>query len=919
MANELTGDFDVVAEFAFPASNRVLAAMHRSERLPHSAAFHVDDNPPPGSKGGPALVEIVSVFGDPIVDHGRIRPESILPGTEAATNPVHGALDPIVNGDLLTEGLGPIVPSRLRGRLQAQLAPPTIEAAPGSPGSVTVRIPVMARYFPDPGTGPLPEFIQGELLLTAAVSQVASPVANVIEVGIKADDVAVAFNSKWSSRPLTAEEQAGIVQLIRNALKTSLLPSNMVLPPTVQSLQLKMVGPGPGGAVGALLKLAKQPPEPPGPADPATVSNVFLVGADDFALGVSGDFLLAAFAPVLNQIRNRPIPPVPVNAPITGATTYTVTLLDVSAALQAGKIVLTIQGRATTPSWLPNFNFTVRQDLTLQASGDSAVLVVGDISLTTSSWVVNLFKGGALDSIRAIRDSSLAATGVAESVRRLLSADQNLGPFIDSLLEPVRPKHGHGNLGALEGVTAIGDGAGGPRPYPFDLAYTSVEIRPSGIVLHGSLAVPSWPPAHAEFETIPTAPGTVTTDLVSSGPDYSALKSWIPGGTITGYEWALAGQPPLVDEHRFVRLGAGSEPPATAVASAPAGRDPLHGYAPLCLTVRGMRLSSAGPVVAEPVSAIVCSYSSIGVLGVALAGTGGGAGDRAQPLVALTRTGTDGRIEITGHTAAAQEAMSDTPARVIHFGDETAVAQLEAITRTVNAVAPKGVPTAVVGVLTPERLAKTRHLPGVIYGADEGDAWARAFGAGDARRPLTLVVTAKGDVAWRHEGPVDKEALAPVLKKTLAAGKPINLRLMRLTLRIGQPAPDFLFELAPHRQLTLRKLAGRPVVLVFWRSASKPSLEAVRDAAGGAGTKAAAGRSGRPAAVVLAINDGDSPEAAKRAATEAGPAATFVPDPKRRISSAYGVSVWPTTVRIDAAGLVREMQYGRQAGGSRHV
>jgi len=33
MANDLTGNFDVVAEFAVAAANRVLAAMHCSERF----------------------------------------------------------------------------------------------------------------------------------------------------------------------------------------------------------------------------------------------------------------------------------------------------------------------------------------------------------------------------------------------------------------------------------------------------------------------------------------------------------------------------------------------------------------------------------------------------------------------------------------------------------------------------------------------------------------------------------------------------------------------------------------------------------------------------------------------------------------------------------------------------------------------
>jgi peroxiredoxin len=132
-----------------------------------------------------------------------------------------------------------------------------------------------------------------------------------------------------------------------------------------------------------------------------------------------------------------------------------------------------------------------------------------------------------------------------------------------------------------------------------------------------------------------------------------------------------------------------------------------------------------------------------------------------------------------------------------------------------------------------------------------------------------------------------------------------------MTLRIGQPAPDFLFETAPGRQITLRKVQGRAVRLVFWNSTSRPSLDAVRQA------QSAAQKSGAP--IVLAINDGESPEAVKRAVDANGLSVTVVTDPRRRITSAYGVSVWPTTVLIDAAGLVRSLQYGLQPSADHHV
>ncbi len=43
MANDLTGDYDVAVEFTIPAANRVLAAMHRGQRFPHSLSLRVYD------------------------------------------------------------------------------------------------------------------------------------------------------------------------------------------------------------------------------------------------------------------------------------------------------------------------------------------------------------------------------------------------------------------------------------------------------------------------------------------------------------------------------------------------------------------------------------------------------------------------------------------------------------------------------------------------------------------------------------------------------------------------------------------------------------------------------------------------------------------------------------------------------------
>jgi len=130
---------------------------------------------------------------------------------------------------------------------------------------------------------------------------------------------------------------------------------------------------------------------------------------------------------------------------------------------------------------------------------------------------------------------------------------------------------------------------------------------------------------------------------------------------------------------------------------------------------------------------------------------------------------------------------------------------------------------------------------------------------------------------------------------------------MRSSVRIGESPPNFLFEHAPGSEITLRKISGQPVTIVFWNSSSKPSIDAVRELEQSRPYKAGE----RP--VVLAVNDGEPYDAARKAAEQNKLTATVVPDPAREISRAYGVNAWPTIVSIDNTGLVSGIRYGRMA------
>jgi peroxiredoxin len=894
MANDLTGDFDVVAEFAIPAANRVIAAMHRVERMLHTMSVRVKDDSRPDRPFDPSIVASVDVFGDASVNHDVIPTGSWPPPTGVAGSHF-GGLDHIVNGDLAGVLVEPIVPSRLQGRAQLQLSPPTISVTDASGKKVTLEMSLRARYFPDANTPRVAEFVRGKLHITAAVNQVASQVANVVAIDIKSASVGTNFIRDWSNTPISAEDLAGVNKLIRNSLRNSFLPTNATLPSNIAHVQFKTMR-GARDALAVLLDMSGDA------GNPATQTNVFLSGGDDFAFAAGVEYVLSEFEPTLEKIRTQTIPDVSftIDGLIhTWHITYDFTINSVTLELRTGSFLLTIKGHAHTSSWPPNFDFTIKQTLTLQVVGSTAELVVGDLSVDTDSWVIDRFKGAFTSRAAAIRDRALTESNAQTTVRKALNADEKLGGLLDSLLKPQHPDPG-------------------PQPKGYSLAYTSVEIRPSGIVLHGTLAVTQWPAPHIEFERIPTTPSHGLhggLHGILEGPTYSALRSWIPGGTIDRHEWSMVGdtQPRSADPNTFIYLdlqpglvfeiepSSPSEPPPPVLTEEPSpGIHTIPGYVPLCLTLRGTRLSASGPVTPQQITATVCGYSSFPILDVDVSTAG------VSPMIALTQPGRGGLVEVTGHAAPATTVRGGgAPNLLVHFGGESSSDTLRVLTDALRESGRKDAPTAVLAVLGKEQLSNTRHVPGVVYAEENGGGWERVFDLKGARRPVTLILGPKRDVLWKHEGEVDARTLTETLRKSLVQTAPVRVGLLHSRVRIGHPPPNFLFEHAPEQELTLRKVAGRPVKIVFWKKSSEPSIDAVRSA------QATSRDYANEAPVVLAVNDGDTAEVARAAAAANHLSATIVPDPDRKIAAAYGVNIWPTIVSIDASGSVSGVTYGQ--------
>jgi len=882
MANDLTGDYDVVVEFTIPAVNRVLAGMHSGNRLPHSWSLAVDDNP----QSSLVARSVVDVSGDavtdPVLAQAVARAPSSLKGLSARGLP-SSSLDPRVVNPGLHRAPALEDRSHLKGVAQLQLAAPTISLPDDSGTLVMLHTPVMARYFPDPSTMSLPEFLHAEIQITFGVDQIARPVATqagrFIDVNLNLGNVVIIFHSAWSPPPqpplLTPSQRKVIEKAIRNTMVTSFQPSNVALPTSVKNMQFKTLSP----AICVLLNMGDAA------GDPGSVNNVFLSGGDDFAFAVSRDLILGKFNSLVNQLRALQL-----NITSTWAD-YTVYVDSVTIELQDGQILLTVNGHGHTESVFSDFGYTIRQAFTLNlvdADGNlngptltAQLGLLGDIDLNTDDWVVNLFKDQALGALRQTRNNFL--NQVQPSVRDMLSVDPNstdgnLGVFLKSLMKPPPQK----------------SGAQPQQEIDPQLTYRSFEIKSSGIVLHGSLAVPDWQNAQVAFDLNPSA-GTAS-------PEYSALNTWIPGGAIQEYIWSYGGNPRPPDQNTFVSSNA-----------------PRLGYAPtnICLTVKGTRISTSGSVVEQPVSGTTCkASSSIPIMGRGGIDAGGGQGGRAgdegraggnqgRPDIALTQFSASGALEILGHTSL--WASEGSPAGgsvnlIVHFPDGKSLAHLDFLTRALLESGRTDAATAIICVLAADQLAKVKPTEGIVF-ADDDRAWAHLLGV--KLRPATFVLGTSGNVVWHYQGELTSADLAAALKKYLVAGGVFRPRLLQASVRIGQPPPNFLLEYAPGRELTLRKLVGRPVVLVLWKSTSKPSLETLRQ------LEKTIGKVGGQGPVVLAINDGEAAELVKKVAAEHRVSAIVVPDPAREISVAYGVNIWPTTIVIDAGGLVRDIRYGR--------
>lgn len=520
--------------------------------------------------------------------------------------------------------------------------------------------------------------------------------------------------------------------------------------------------------------------------------------------------------------------------------------------LQPGRVVFSLSGDGDISWWGvdDHFTFTVVQAFGLELDGGRLTPVAdGDPDV----HLYDLAVGTSYLEGKARDTMRTERDAALAAAGGQIASALDLGGIIEGIVDGIHP-----------------GGAG--------VSLLSVDVRSDGVLVAGTLAL------------APSAPIAVA-QVARAGFD-DAVETWIPGGTIERLTWQrVPPRPPdvRVEEHRFVTEGMG----AGVLGS-------------LCVTVEGTRVVAGGAAV--PVTATECFW--LGPVVGPLDGLEMGIASE-RPLFPIVEPGADGYLVVVGHHDP--WCVGRAPAKghanvLVAFSEGSAEDIAATISRAVRD-APRDLAVVRVAVVSEDalRAANADRLPAdVILATDADGLWSRAVGGSGARAAL---VAPDGDVTWTSSGDLSAEELARAVAEHAVPGGEVASHPLRLALRVGERPPDVPIRLPDGREMSVSRLAGRRVIIAFANLRSPPSLDLLTALA-----KARGKRDADPAApLVLAIADGADRARVDDLAGKGRFPFVVLPDAERRISSAFGVSCWPTVVRVGVAGRVEEVDVAGSA------
>jgi len=190
----------------------------------------------------------------------------------------------------------------------------------------------------------------------------------------------------------------------------------------------------------------------------------------------------------------------------------------------------------------------------------------------------------------------------------------------------------------------------------------------------------------------------------------------------------------------------------------------------------------------------------------------------------------------------------------------------------------------------------------VLLTEDHEGGWTRTFAV--SKTPSTSLINARREFVWKHEGAADPRVLAAALDEHLLPAPAPRSRPLRLAVSPGDRAPDAFFEDDRGQRFALHRLRGREVLFNFWQSWSAPCIKELRR------LQQLHKQAGGRAPLIVAFHGGKERKILGEIRKQLELSFALVQDADQVIARKYGVRCWPTTVSVNADGLVSHVQFG---------
>jgi hypothetical protein len=452
MANQLTGDFDAVVQVSVPTVNRLLASMHQNRGD--------DAGPPPHTLPHRGAVSI-------------------------GNKPLSGAL------------------AGIKGTAWVQIGVPTVALVANSPRSADVSCWIRARYFPNPKTVSLPEFIHGRIVARFDVKP-SKPFYG-IPLGIRAsaspDDAHITFTDS----NLGSADSQKVTGLIRDYLRTridaffSFLPD---IPAGVFDFQALTDGQG-RQAVALPIMLTGAA------AGTGSLGQVFLDN-NDFGIAISKEFILAQMQPAIDAL-NQAKPEFDV--PALGMTAHYKASIT-AAVTWNGDLTLKISGTAHTShkkfgvKVFPDATFEISQSFTFTFEAPTQSISITPSGGPNVKVALTDGLGKYYPPAKDKAKSELTNRFVTERDKALNKANQEINEALAKQREQVRKL-----LQKVDGLAEV--------------TLTSAFPDNDGVVLRGKISLSQRKQPRVEFSQL------------GDGSGYTAFDSWVPGGRIRQFVWTF--------------------------------------------------------------------------------------------------------------------------------------------------------------------------------------------------------------------------------------------------------------------------------------------------------------------------------------------------------------------------------------------